>query len=299
MGEMNGFFRKLWLLIRRDRFHRELDEEMAFHREQAEKEFAESGMSPKQARQAARRQFGNTPKLREQSHAMVAFCWESLWHNLRYAIRQLMRSPGFALTVILTLALGVGATTSIYTLVYATLLRDLPYPDGNRIVSIQDVRPHGRSTGGLVGVPRFFDMSTRSKSFESLGYFYFDHPTMIVGSQLPLPVKAVAANSQFWKVFGVQPLLGRTFWRCGHTAECSGLRWCWSYAMWQQTFGLDRSVIGKQVTLDQKQATIVGVMPQSFHMPGMVSTFGGLPISRQVNSPTAARERASQTCIRG
>lgn len=267
MSQVSGFFRRLWMLIRRERFHSELDEEMAFHREQAEKEFAADGMAPKQARQAAQRQFGNTPKLREQSHAMVAFRLESLWQNLRYAIRQLMRSPGFALTVILTLALGVGATTSIYTLVYATLLRDLPYPDGNRIVSIQDVRPHGRSTGGLVGVPRFFDISARSKSFESLGYFYFDRPTIIVGGQMPLPVKAVAANSGFWQVFGVQPLLGRTF-DDADTLPNAPDAVVLSYAMWQQTFSLDRSIIGRQVTLDQKPATIVGVMPQSFHMPG-------------------------------
>ncbi|HEX4322593.1 MAG TPA: ABC transporter permease [Acidobacteriaceae bacterium] len=267
MAGIDGFFRRLWLLIRRDRFHRELAEEMAFHREQAEREFVDGGMPAKQARQAARRQFGNGPKLREQSHAMIAFRWESIWLNLRYAIRQLMRSPGFALTVILTLALGVGATTSIYTLVYATLLRDLPYPDGNRIVHIQDVRQHGRSTGGLVGIPRFFDMSARNKSFESLGYFYFDHPTMIVGAQLPMPVKAVAANGQFWKVLGMQPLLGRTFNDADNLPNAPDAV-VLSYAMWQQTFGLDRSVIGRQVTLDQKQATIVGVMPQSFQLPG-------------------------------
>jgi putative ABC transport system permease protein len=266
MAGISGFFRRLWLLIRRDRFNRELAEEMAFHRAQQQRDFEAAGMSPKQARQAASRQFGNGLKLREQSHAMVAFHWESLWLNLHYAIRQLIRSPGFAFTVILTLALGVGATTSIYTLVYATLLRDLPYPDGNRIVHIQDVRPHGRSTGGLVGVPRFFDLSARNKSFESLGYFYFDHPTMIVGAQLPMPVKAVAANGQFWNLLGVQPLLGRTF-NDADTLPNVPDAVVLSYAMWQQAFGLDRSVIGRQILLDQKSATIVGVMPQSFQMP--------------------------------
>ena len=261
-----SLFRKLALLLRRDRFRSELDEEMAFHREQSQSEFEVAGMPPKQARQAARRQFGNETKLREQSHEIVGFRLESVGRDVRYAFRQLMRSPGFAFTAILTVALGIGATTSIYTLVYATLLRSLPYPGADRILHIEDVRLQGRSTGGLVGLPRFFDVSARSRSFESLGYFYFDHPTLIAGTQLPMPVKAAVTNGQFWQLFGVQPLLGRSFNErdCIPNAPDAVVL---SYAAWQQLFGGDRSVIDRQVLLDQKQAMIVGVMPPSFRIP--------------------------------
>jgi hypothetical protein len=258
--------RRLWLLIRRSRFRSELSEEMAFHRAEKQRELEAAGMSAAQARRAANNEFGNELKLRELSHEVVAFRWESVWLDLRYAMRQCLRSPGYTLTVILTLALGISATTAIYTLVYATLLHSLPYPEANRIVHIEDVRIHGRSTAGLVGVPRFFDISARNKSFESLAYFYFDHPTLIAGTRLPLPTKAVGASDQFWKLFGVQPLLGRTF----NAADClpnAPDKIVLSYAAWQQWFGADRSVIGMEVTLDQKQATIVGVMPQSFRMP--------------------------------
>src|SRR5580658_8816657 len=124
-----SLFRKLALLLRRGRFGSELDEEMAFHRAQAQAEFEAAGLSPKQARQAARRQFGNEMKLREQSHEIVGFRWESVWQDVRYAIRQIMSSPGFTLAVVLTLALGIGANTAIFSVVHATLLRALPYPE--------------------------------------------------------------------------------------------------------------------------------------------------------------------------
>ena len=261
-----SLFRKLMLLLRRDRFRSDLEEEMAFHRAEQQREFEATGMTPEQAGRAAKRQFGNAMKLREQSHEAVGFRLESVWQDLRYAFRQIVRSPGFTVAVVLTLALGIGATTSIYTLVYATLLRNLPYPDADRIVHVEDMRLQGHSTGGLVGVPRFFDVSARNRSFETLSYFYFDHPTLIAGTQLPMPVKAVGADSQFWQLFGVQPLLGRTFDErdCIPNAPDAVVL---SFAAWQQLFGGDRGVIDRQVLLDQKQATIVGVMPAGFHMP--------------------------------
>ena len=263
---LNRFAKKLELLFARGRFRGELDEEMAFHREQAAKELMAGGMTPEAARYAAMRQFGNATRLREKSHEVVGFRGEQILQDCRYALRQLTRSPGFALTTVLTLALGIGATTAIFTLVHSTLLRSLPYADGDRIVNISDVRLRGRSTGGLVGVPRFFDIRARSKSFENLGYFYFDSSTLIVGTETPEPVKAVGASGQFWRVFGVQSLLGRTFDERDAQPNMPEVV-VLSYGAWQQIFGGDAGVIGKVVTLDKKTATVVGVMPRSFQMP--------------------------------
>jgi predicted permease len=260
------FAKKLAILFSRQRFQKELDEEMAFHREQAEKEFLAAGMTPEAARYAAMRQFGNATRLKEKSHEVVGFRGEQILQDCRYALRQLARSPGFALATVLTLALGIGATTAIFTLVHSTLLRRLPYPESDRIVNISDVRLHGRSTGGLVGVPRFFDVDARSKSFDHIAYFYFDSPTLIVGSELPEPMKAVGVSGQFWHVFGVQPLLGRTFDERDAQPNMPMVV-VLSYGAWQQIFGGDASVVGKVVTLDKKSATVVGVMPPSFQMP--------------------------------
>ena len=135
MNPFTLFAKKLNLLFRRDRFRSELDEEMAFHREQAEKEFVASGMSPQQAHVAAARQFGNATHLREQSHSFVAFRWETVAQDLRFALRQLRQHPGFAVTAIFILALGMGVSVAIFGFVDAALIQPLPYfcsqsPDG-------------------------------------------------------------------------------------------------------------------------------------------------------------------------
>ncbi len=154
--------RKLWMLIRRDRFHRELAEEMAFHRAQTQQELEASGMSASAARQKAAKQFGNEGKLREESHAAVHFRFESLWRDARYAARQMRRAPGFTLAVVLTLTLGIGANTAIFSVVQSTLLRPLPYAQAERIISIQDARLQGVSTGGLGSGAAFFSICIRA-----------------------------------------------------------------------------------------------------------------------------------------
>jgi putative ABC transport system permease protein len=245
----------------------DLEREFRSDLELEEEEQQDRGLPPEEARYAARRAFGNTTLIREQTQEVwggAAFEW--LLRDIGYALRQLRRSPGLAAAIVGTLTLGVGATTAIFILVNSTLLRRLPYPDADRILRIHDVRSQGRSNGGLVAVPRFFDLSTRPKSFASTGFFYFDDTTLIAGRQLPVSIRGVRANAGFWKVFGVRPLLGRVFDVRDdqpHMPEVAVV----SYAAWQHLFGGDAGVIGRQVTIEQKSTTIVGVMPQDFRVP--------------------------------
>ena len=245
----------------------DLERELQSDLELEEEEQQERGLPAEEARYAARRAFGNTTLIREQTREVWGGALlEWILQDLRYAFRQLRRSPGLAAAIVGTLTLGVGATTAIFVLVHATLLRSLPYPDADRIVRIHDMRLQGRSTGGLVAVPRFFDLSTRSKSFESTGFFYFDDTTLIAGKQLPVSIRGVAANAGFWKVFGARPLLGRVFDVRDdqpHMPEVAVL----SYASWQHLFGGDAGVIGRQVTIEQKSTTIIGVMREDFRVP--------------------------------
>ncbi|HYK34586.1 ABC transporter permease [Alloacidobacterium sp.] len=266
MHSLSRFLRRLRLFVRRENFNREMEEEMAFHKEETEKEFRADGMDACDARHAANCQFGNETRLRDESRETVAFWFESFLTDCRYAMRQFMKASGFTLTIVVTLALGIGATTAIFTLVYATLLRSLPYPQADRVVHIEDARLQGQSTAGLVGMGRFFDIRARSKSFASLGFFYFDHTTLIAGNHLPVAMKAIGASAGFWNILGVQPMLGRTFNEQDDMPNAPGAV-VLSYGTWQQIFDGDPGVIGKQVTLDQKAATVVGVMPQGFNMP--------------------------------
>ncbi len=138
MESITRFFKKIGMLLRRERFNSELDEEMSFHREQKERELREAGAAPGEAHHAAALEFGNTTKLREQSHEVVGFRFETVWQDLHFAVRQLRRSPGFTLTAVLMLALGIGASVAIFAFVDAALIKPLPYADPNRLVDVNE-----------------------------------------------------------------------------------------------------------------------------------------------------------------
>ena len=166
---MGKTLRKLKLLFRRSRFSTELSEEIAFHREQAEQEFRTAGMSPQAARYAALRQFGNTARLTETSHEVVGFKAETIFHDLRFALRQLRRNPGFATTAILILALGIGATVAIFAFVDAALIKPLPYPNPNRLVAVN--MSTAQSPRGLLSYPDFIDWKRMNSVFSGLDVF--------------------------------------------------------------------------------------------------------------------------------
>ncbi|MEA2542129.1 MAG: hypothetical protein QOH35_3495, partial [Acidobacteriaceae bacterium] len=138
MNTLLRFLRKLAVLFRQQSFDQDLREEMTFHQEQAAKEFEAGGIAPEAARYAALRQFGNATLLQERSHEVVAFRAETVALDLRFAVRQLRRSPGFAVTAVLVLALGIGASTAIFGFVDAVLIQPLPYANPNQLVSVDE-----------------------------------------------------------------------------------------------------------------------------------------------------------------
>jgi putative ABC transport system permease protein len=254
-------------LFRRRVLDGELDEELRSHLEMAAEENRRRGMNAEEARRAALRQFGGVTQVRETVRLREGWpAIENLRRDVGYALRQMRKSPGFTAVVSLTLALGVGATTTIFTLVYSTLLRPLPYPQANRILALHDARLEGASTGGLMSVPRFFDLRGRNQSFASLGFFFFDQSTLIDGAHLPVAVQAAGANAGFWKVLDIAPMLGRTFGANDDRPNAPQVI-VLSYTGWQKIFGGDRSVIGRQVTLGGKTGTIAGVMPEGAEVP--------------------------------
>ena len=138
---MNGlarFLKKFGILFGRERFRVELDEEMAFHREQAERELLAGGMAAEDARFEAMRRFGNATRLRERSQEAVGFSMETVVQDLSFALRQLRKNPGFAATAILILALGMGASVAIFAFVDAALIKPLPYAEPTRLVDVTE-----------------------------------------------------------------------------------------------------------------------------------------------------------------
>ncbi len=152
MNYVARFFRKMWILVHREKFRDELAEEMAFHREHAEQEFQTDGMPGEAARYAARRQFGNAAQTLEQSHDVVSFGFETALQDFRFAIWQLRKNPGFAATAILVLALGIGASVAIFAFVDAALLKPLPYQNPSRLVGVYErvgMIPRSREKSGI------------------------------------------------------------------------------------------------------------------------------------------------------
>ena len=257
---MERFFSKLALLFRRRRFNSELDEEMAFHREQVEKDLIADGMTAKAARYAALRQFGNTTRVRERSHEVVRFKMETVVQDLRFALRQLRKNPGFALTAILILALGIGASVAIFAFVDAALVKPLPYADPTRLVAVNEstaaFSQNPISYANYVDWKRLNTVFSSMEVFTGTGYA-FNTPT---GTE-PVPGERVSAG--FFSTLGVRPVLGRDF-RAGEDAAGASPTVLLSYGTWQKRFGGRADVIGESVNLSGEAHTIVGVLPKDF-----------------------------------
>jgi predicted permease len=196
----------------------------------------------------------------------------SLLQDFRFAIRQLRKNPGFALTTILTLALGIGATTAMFSLINGVLLRPLPFPEPDRLMMIAPLDESAVKTGipSSISYPDFFDWRARNRSFDAMASYRHDRRTL-TGSGMPQNLESQTVSSEFFRVLGVNPMLGRGFVmedeKAGtHVAVLSD-------ALWQSTFGGDKSIVGRNITLDNTSYTVIGIAPPGFLFP----MFGAAP----------------------
>src|SRR5579864_5375832 len=255
---------KLFLLFRRKRFDSELEEEMAFHRAQAEKEFASAGMTHEQARYAAMRQFGNGARLKERSREVIGFRGETVMQDIRYAIRQLWASPAFTIVILLTLALSIGANSAIFSVIDGVLLKKLPYEQPNRVVRI---------FLSSSSYPRFSlnpfdfrDYRARNQSFESMAAFTRGD-VQLSGSGEPVRLNGFGITSGYFHVLGLHPQLGREFDRSAEIPG-NGLQAIISDQLWRTRFGADPNIIGRKISLNTQPFTVIGVMPAGTVHPG-------------------------------
>jgi predicted permease len=251
-------FHKLSLLVHRNRFRNEMDEEMAFHREQAEKKFRAEGMNEESAHYAAARQFGNVTRLRERSEQFVAFRIETVFQDLHFAFRQLRRNPGFTLAAILILALGFGISVTIFGFVDAALLRPIPYPHPDRLVAVYEVTAQLPSSE--ISRLDYEDWKRRNTTLRSLDVWTYSSDLLRHG-ETSERVSAALASSGFFHTLGVQPVLGRDFLP-SEDLPGSAKVVILTYATWQKRFGGRADVIGQSVNLSGNSYTIIGVLPE-------------------------------------
>jgi macrolide transport system ATP-binding/permease protein len=260
MNAWTRFVKKLGLLLGRKRFRNELDEEMAFHRAETEKAFAAEGMTPEQARHAAARRFGNVTKVKEQSHDAVAFRVETVMQDLRFALRQMRRNPGFAVTATLILALGMGASVAIFGFADAALLQPLPYAQANRLMAVDE-------SGELfprsnLSYEDYKDWKRLNKTLSSLDV-YTGMGYLMRSSSGSVPVPAVRVSDGFFSTLGVRMMLGRGF-LAGEDRPGGAKIAILSYGTWLKRFGGRDDVVGQSVNLSGNEFTIVGVLPREF-----------------------------------
>src|SRR5215475_25950 len=258
---MLRFLRKLMIFVRGDQFNRELEEEMAFHREQTEKEFLARGMADKDARHTANRRFGNDARLRDESRSTVGFWFESMVQDFRFAQRQLRKNAGFATTAILILTLGIAASVAIFGFVDAALIKPLPYKDSNRLVVLFESIPLGLRFH--LSYPDYVDWKRQNTVFQSLNV-YAPYGFMLKDASGTHQADGARVSDGFFRTLGVSPILGRDF-RPGEDQKSASRTVLLSYSAWQRRFGGRNDVLGQTVVLDGHPNTIIGVLPLDFH----------------------------------
>jgi putative ABC transport system permease protein len=253
-------------LFRKQRQERELDEELRAHLEMLTEENLRKGMSPENARCAALRSFGGVERTKERYREQRGVpALESFFQDIRYGLRGLLRNPGFAAVAIVTLALGVGANSAIFTVVNAILLRPLPYRDPSRLVYISEFWPH-ETPVRTVPSPDFANWSEHDRLFDGLAAYGGGAEVNLTGQGEPERLLGARVTADFFTLLGVQPIVGRSFL---HEEDQPGGRKVvlLSYELWQRRFGRDTRIIGSPLQLDGESYMVVGVTPAGFRFP--------------------------------
>ena len=227
----------------------------------------EHGLSESDARAAARRSFGNLLQAEERFYESSRWLvWDHLWQDARYALRMLRKSPGFTAVVVLTIALGIGATTAIFSVVDATLLHPLPYAHPEQLVSVVDDLPGVGARDVGMSVPEWHDLE-RSGIFQYVSPMGGGGSVNLTGSSQPTRASFLAEAPNYFALLGVKPQLGHTFDPDNHTLGFT-LEVLISDGLWTRAFGRDPDVLGKNLRLDNDLYRVIGIMPPGYRDPG-------------------------------
>ncbi len=273
----------------RRRLGDEVDDELAFHLEMRARDLEAEGLTAGEARARARAAFGDVDRVRQDCHAEGrrrdrrrhrTLILDELRQDTAFALRQLRAAPGFAAVALLTLALGIGATTAIFSLVRGVLLVPLPYPDADRIVVAR------------VSLPDYHDLARGTDAFTRLSVWASNLETL-TGSGEPEQVRAGVVSAEFFETLGVAPMLGRTFTGADGASALVVL----SHGFWQRRFGGDRAIVGRTIELARQPVLVIGVMPAAFEYPGRDFELW-LPLARAMARTPEQRENRSLRIFR-
>jgi putative ABC transport system permease protein len=252
--------------FQRKRMDRELAEEIRQHLEWKTRQNMAAGMADGEARHAARRQLGNPARVEEESRENRGFpLLESLLQDVRYGLRGLRQAPGFTAVAAITLALSIGATTAIFSIVNTILVRPLPYKDSRRIANIRTVSPMFPEFSLGESKPDYDDIRAGTHVFEQLAMFQ-QKQANLTGMEEPEQIATTDVSAEFLPLLGVAPALGRGFTPEDSTRK-NGDVVLLGHGLWRRRFESDAKIVGKQIMLEHTPRTVIGVLPEGFDFP--------------------------------
>ncbi len=277
-GWLRGMATRLRSLVLRGREEAELEEEIRFHIEEETSKLLRQGWNAEAARREAYRRFGGVERMKERTRDERGTGWvDDVARDVRYAGRTLRRAPGFSLMAVLTLALGIGATTAMFSLVRGVLLQGLPYPASGRLITVAERTADGSST--LASYTNFADWREDSPALEALAAYTPPSPETVLGPSGGVRARVTAVSADFFRVVGVAAALGRVTGP-GENRPGGPPVVVVSHAFWRDVLGGPTDLAGATVDLRGEPWSVVGVMPASFDLPAGAELW--LPLERQV-----------------
>jgi putative ABC transport system permease protein len=251
---------------------RELDNEVRFHIEMETQKYIRQGMPPDQAKTQALRNFGPMEKNKEEARDARGVSWlEELIQDLRYGARTLVKTPGFAVMAVLTLGLGIGANTAIFSVINGVLLKPLPYDNGDRLVLIQQTASRSNQPNFGISIKELYDYRAQLASFDGLVEFHQMNFDLLRRGE-PDRVATGVVSPNFFDVLGIRPRLGRTFVDTDDDEGAEAVL-VLGHAYWRTKFGGDSNIIGQVFEMNDRPHTVVGVLPLVPHYPNEVDVY--------------------------
>ena len=252
---------RLRALFHRSAVEDELNHELRFHLEREAEKLAAAGLAPDEAMRRARLEFGGVERFREEAReARGVWLLETMLADVRYALRRIVAAPVFSVVTTVTLALGIGSTTAIFSAIHPVLIAPLPYPDADRLAMIWERNSDGSNADGTFGMYR--ELAARTRTFDHITAIRSWTPT-ITGADRPERFDGQRVSASYFQVLGVRPHLGRDFTADDDRDGAPNVTII-SHDLWQRRFGGDSAIVGRLVTLGDAGFTIIGVMPERF-----------------------------------
>ena len=286
MRSLYKLFLRFRSLFHKNRVEQELRDELRFHLEKLIEEKVAKGMTPGEARYAALRELGGLDQIKEECRDMRRVNYvENFIQDLRYGLRMMVKNPGFTGVAVLTLALGIGANTLIFSVVNAAILHPLPFREASRLVTLWATSPTvGFSGSGTLSDPDYVEWKKQNHVFSEIAAFR-GQPSNLTGVGEPVRLTGAAISPSLFRVLDVNPALGRAFTpeeeNAGHNRVA-----LLSDQLWRSRFGSDRRAVGQSVKLDGEFYTVIGVMPAAFGFPNEADVWTPLTLAGDARNAT-------------